>query len=129
MNKYNGFTLIELVMFIIITSLLASAIMLTYVSAISNVPTLVQNMTATLTARQCADWYLGQRRLNGYTNLSGSNCTNPLTLPGVCTVPSGYTLTASCSQTTIRGDTNYQTLTFSVSGPAGALLTLLMSNY
>lgn len=129
MMKQAGFTLIELVLFIIITSILASAILLAYVDALGKSPIILQNTIATETARQCAEWYLGYRRLNGYTGISGANCTNPLTLPGICTVPSGYTLTGTCVATTVRGDANYETITFTVGGAGSAVLTLLLASY
>jgi Tfp pilus assembly protein PilE len=129
MKKYDGFTLIELIMFILITSILASAILLSYIGALGKSPTLLQNTIASQTAKQCAGWYLGQRRLNGYSGVSGTNCTATLAIPAFCTIPSGYTLTGTCSQTTIGSDTNYETITLSVSGPGSAALTLLLGNY
>jgi prepilin-type N-terminal cleavage/methylation domain-containing protein len=129
MRKQAGFSLIELIVFIIITSILASAILFSYVSALGKSPTLLQNTIATQTARQCAEWYLGQRRVNGYSSVSGTNCTSSLTLPSFCTVPSGYTLAATCSQTTVRSDTKYETITLTVSGAGSAALTLLLGDY
>lgn len=129
MRKQVGFTLIELIMFIIITSILASAILLAYIGALQNSPTLLQNTIATQTAKQCAEWYLGQRRLRGWSIVSGANCISPLSTPSVCATPSNYTLTASCSATTVRGDSNYELLTFTVSGSGSASLTLLLGKY
>lgn len=129
MKHYQGFTLIELILFIIITSLLASAILLTFVGSLGNSPSLLQNVIATETVKQCAEWYLGQRRLNGYSAVSGSNCTNPLAINGFCTVPTGYTLTGTCSQTTVRSDTEYETVTLTVSGAGNATITLLFGKY
>lgn len=129
MKKHNGFTLIELVMFILITSILASSILLSYVGALGNSPTLLQNTIASQTVKQCAEWYLAQRRLNGYSNVSGAHCTNPLTINGFCTKPAGYTLTGTCAPTTVRGDTNYETITLSVGGNGSASLSFLLGKY
>lgn len=128
-KKSNGFTLIELVTFIIITGILASTILLTFINSLYKVPVVLQNTIATQIVKQCAEWYLGQRRLNGYSILSGANCISSLTIPSFCSIPSGYTLTGTCSQTTISGDNQYETITLTVSGTGSAKLTLLLGNY
>lgn len=128
--RQQGFTLIELVLFILVTSLLISGIMLGYIGALNNYPVVLQNTIAMQSAKQCAQWYLGQRRLNGYSSISGANCTNPLTLPSICFAPTGYNLTGTCSQTTLHsGDTNYETITITTSGKGDATVTLLVGNY
>lgn len=129
MIKQAGFTLIEIILFIVVTGILASSILLAYVGAFGNYPSIIQNTIASQTARQCADWYLAQRRLNGYGIVSGTNCTNPLTLPSICSVQSGYSISGTCSQTTVRSDSDYETITLTVSGLGNASLTLLLGNY
>lgn len=129
MKKQQGFTLIELIMFIIITSILASAILLAYIGALGKPPSILQNTIATERLRQCADWYLSQRRINGYSSVSNANCTASLTIPSMCSVPSGYTLTGTCTQTTLRGDSNYETITLTVAGAGSATLSLLLGDY
>lgn len=129
MKKQAGFTFIELVMFIVVTGLLATGILLGYVGALGKYPVIIENSIAMQTAKQCADWYLGQRRLNGYSSVSGSNCASTLTIPGICSVPGGYALTGTCSTTTIGSDSNFETITLSVSGPGNASITLLLGNY
>jgi len=124
MKKQKGFTLIELVMFIVITSILASAILLSFVTAMSKTPTILQNTIAMQTAKQCMEWVIGQRRINGYNSIT---CNS--TVPTFCTVPTGYTLTSSCHSTTIGGDNNYETITVTVSGLGNAVLNLLIANY
>ncbi len=124
MKKQQGFTLIELVMFIVITSILASAIFLSFVTAMNKTPPILQNTIASQTALQCAEWFLGQRRLNGYTSF-----TCNAVVPAFCTAPSGYTVSTSCSTTTIAGDSNYETISITVSGTGDAGLNLLLANY
>lgn len=124
MKKQKGFTLIELVMFIVITSILASAILLSFVTAMSKTPHILQNTIAMQTAKQCMEWFIGQRRVNGYSSIA---CNS--TVPTFCTTPTGYTLTSSCSTTTIGGDSNYETITVTVSGLGDAVLDLLIANY
>lgn len=124
MKQQNGFTLIELVMFIVITSILASTILLSFVTAMSKTPTILQNTIAMQTAKQCMEWFIGQRRINGYNSFT---CDS--TVPAFCITPAGYTLTSSCTTTTIGGDSNYETLTVTVSGLGNAVLNLLLANY
>jgi prepilin-type N-terminal cleavage/methylation domain-containing protein len=122
--KLKGFTLIELIVFIVIISILASAILLSFVTVMSKTPITLQSIIANQTAKQCAEWFIGQRRMNGYSSIT---CNS--TVPAFCTVPSGYTLTANCSTTPISGDTNYETITITVSGAGSAVLTFLIANY
>ncbi len=124
MKKYEGFTLIELIMFIVITSILASAILLSFVTVMSKTPLILQNTIASQTAQQCAEWFLGQRRVSGY-----SSFTCNATVPTFCTTPAGYTITSSCSTTTIAGDSNYETIAITVSGAGDAGLNLLLAKY
>jgi len=124
MKKHQGFTLIELVMFIVITSILASGILLSFVTLMSKTPVVLQNMIASQTAKQCAEWFLGQRRLNGFDTLTCNGV-----VPAFCTAPSGYTITSTCATTSIGGDSNYDIVTIAVSGPGNAGVSLLLADY
>ncbi len=124
MKKQNGFTLIELVMFIVITSLLATAVLLSFVTAMNKTPAILQNTIAMQSAKQCMEWFIGQRRMNGYSSITCNSV-----VPAFCTTPTGYTLTSSCSPTTIGSDSNYETITITVSGLGDAALSFLMANY
>jgi type II secretory pathway pseudopilin PulG len=127
MNKQSGFTLIELIMFIIITGILGTTILLAFVYGLSKSPVASQNAIADLAASQCGEWFMGQRQLHGYSSIT---CTNPNT-PAYCTanMPSGYTIVTSCAATTISSDSNYETLTVTVSGKGNAILTFVIGNY
>ena len=123
--KSQGFTLIELVIFIIVTSLMINALFLAYSTALLNAPLLLQNTIARQTARNCMEWFVGQRRLNGYSAFS---CPSTA-VPSFCTAPAGYTLSVNISCTTINSDANYKTITITVSGKCDAALTTLTANY
>lgn len=127
MNKHTGFTLIELIIFIIITTILGVTIMLAFVYGLNRSPVASQNAIADLAAQQCAEWFIGQKDLNGYSSIS---CTNPNT-PSYCSsnMPSGYTITTSCTSTTISADSNYETMTITVSGQGNATLNFVIGNY
>jgi type II secretory pathway pseudopilin PulG len=124
-QRCQGFTLIELIIFIIISALLAKTILLSLVTIGQNTPAIHAQVIATQTANQCMEWIIGQRRLNGYTSFT---CPSTPT-PSVCTAPSGYSISTSISCTTIGTDTNYQTVTVTVSGLGGAVLTTLFGEY
>lgn len=124
MNNQRGFTLIELVMFIVITSILASGILLSFITAMNKAPVVLQNSIASQTAKQCAEWFLGQRRLNGFNSITCNSV-----VPSFCTAPAGYSITSNCVTTTIGSDSNYETITINVSGPGNAGLSLLLADY
>lgn len=129
MNKQHGFTLIELIIFIIVTTILGTTVFIAANNALINLSKTLYQAVASETAKQCMEYYIGQRRLNGYSTLDGANCTSPLTTPSICTPPSGYALVANCVNTNISGDSNYNTITVSVTGPGNANLTYLIGNY
>jgi prepilin-type N-terminal cleavage/methylation domain-containing protein len=122
--EQKGFTLIELVMFIVITSILAGAVLLGFVNTMNNTPAVLQNTIASQTAKQCMEWFVGQRRVNGYSSIA---CNS--TVPAYCTAPTGYTIATSCSTTTINSDSTYETITVTVSGAGNAALNFLIGKY
>jgi type II secretory pathway pseudopilin PulG len=124
MKKQQGFTLIELIMFIIVTSILATTILLAFVTALNKTPVVLQNMIADQVAKQCMEWFVGQRRMNGYNSITCNSTT-----PTFCSAPSGYTISTSCNTTTISGDSNYETIAVTVSGLGNASLSYLMAVY
>lgn len=125
MDKYQGFTYIELIFFIILTAILASTLLLSFNTSLQKTPTLTQNMIAGVTARQCMEWFIGQRSLNGYSAITCPSTT----VPAFCSAPSGYAVAVNITCTTINSDANYQTITVTVSGAGDAKLTTLVANY
>jgi prepilin-type N-terminal cleavage/methylation domain-containing protein len=124
-HAQDGFTLIELVVFIVITSLLASAILLSLVSSLQKTSTLHQQVVASQLAKQCMEWFIGQRRANGFTTLTCPSTPSPT----MCTTLSGYTINNSITCTTLNGDSNFKTITVTVSGAGDATLTSLIASY
>lgn len=125
MKLQQGFTLIEIIIFIVVTTLMSSVLFLALTTSLTNIPNILQNAIATQTAKQCIEWFIGQRRLNGYAAFSCPSSS----VPGICTAPSGYGLALNVSCTTINSDANYQTITVTVSGKGNATLTTLVANY
>ena len=124
-KKSSGLSLIELVIFIVISGFLLSAIFLYSRVILPNKASIEQQLTAYMTAQKCLEWFLGQRYLNGYSSL-----TCPSTPTGkLCTAPSGYSVATTISCVTISGDANYKRITVNVTGPWRATYTTLISNY
>ncbi|EKE01538.1 MAG: hypothetical protein ACD_21C00107G0016 [uncultured bacterium] len=127
MNKNQGFTLMELVIFIVIMGILAASILTSFNTVLRGTGRTNYQTSATGYAVKCLEWFLGQRSLVGFNNIS---CNT--TVPNFCTVPSGYTITTnvSCAES-YYGDTgNYKTITATVSGDlGGANLSTIIANY
>lgn len=125
MKTQHGFTLIELVIFIIITGILASTILLSLNTALQKTPTLLKNTIALQTAKQCMEWFIGQRRLNGYNTISCPSTT----VPSFCSSPSGYNIAVNISCVTINSDASYQKIVVTISNAGDANLTTYIANY
>lgn len=125
MKKQQGFTLIEIVVFITVTGTMISALFIAYSTGLLKTPALLRNIIARQTAQQCMEWFIGQRRLKDYSTISCPSAT----VPSFCTNPSGYSLAVNISCTTINGDANYKTITVTVSGNGHAQLTSQIANY
>ncbi len=120
-----GFTFIELVIFIVVSSIIAVTIFKASTTSLLGSGGTSDQITANNIAQQCMDYMLGNRRLNGYTTYS---C--PSTPGGsLCTTQAGFTLTNSVTCTTLGSDTNFKTLTVVVSGNGNATLNTLIANY
>lgn len=124
MTHQKGFTLIELVFFIVILAILGSTILMGFVTALQKYPSVHQNVIALQTAKQCMEWFIGQRRLQGYSTLA---CNT--TVPTFCTTPANYSITTNVSCIAINSDNNYKSITVTVSGLGDASLTSLIADY
>lgn len=128
----GGFTLVELVIFIIGVSILISGIFLTFTQTITYLPTVHNNLIALQLADQCMEGFIGERRLLGFAD-ARLNCSNSPPLPSVCTTLSGFTVSATINCTpTLAGDTaTSRTITVRVTGSSSgsATLTTLIADY
>jgi type II secretory pathway pseudopilin PulG len=125
MRKQCGFTLIEVILFIMVMAIMAKVILLPIVEVNSGTPTSLRNLTAMQSANKCIEWFIGQRRLIGYSTVTCPSST----VPGFCSVPTGYTLAVNIVCTTINTDANYKTVTVTVGGLGNASSSLLLANY
>jgi type II secretory pathway pseudopilin PulG len=129
MKKQCGFTLIELVIFIAVTSILASTVILSTLMLLRNTPSIQSNLIASGIVTQNIEYYIGLRRTLGYSAIPCPNTTIPSFDTGIV----GYTVTESIVCTTINGDANYKTLTTTATGlgtnAGSATSTILFANY
>ena len=125
MRRLQGFSYIEILVFIIVTSILMTVLMLASTTALRSAPSVQNQWVALETARGCMEWFLDQRRLNGYTALSCPS--TPST--SACSVPSGFSVSANVTCTTWGGDPNYKTITVSVSGLSSTSLSSMIGDY
>jgi type II secretory pathway pseudopilin PulG len=116
-RKTHGFTLVEVLVFIVVSGILMSTILLGITAALRAAPHVHENVVALQTARRCMEWMLGQVRIAGYSALS---CPNSAT-PSFCSAPSGYSVGVNVSCTTWNGDA-YKTITVTVGGAGNAQL-------
>ena len=123
--KQRGFTLIEALVFIVVSGLLLSVLLLGSVTALRNAPNVHQQWLAMQLARQCMEWFIEQRRLNGYTTFS---CPSTPSV-SACAAPSGFSVNTSVSCTTWNSDTHYKTITITVSGLANTSLSAQVGDY
>lgn len=122
----TGFSLIELVIFIVIIGLVVAGIMVPLNVANEKSPTDFYVSQATQLARERMELILGQRHFQGFTNFIDP-CTSG-SPPADCTF-TGYTISSSIVATTIRSDTDYKLVTVTVTGLSNATLTYLVGEY
>ena len=120
-----GFTLIEAVIFIIVTGLMMNTFIVGTRTLLANSPKVHNQKIALDTARGCMEWYLGQRLLSGYSVYA---CPSTPTSTN-CSAPTGFSVATNITCSTINSDANYKTITVSVTGLASASLTTLVGNY
>ena len=120
----TGFTLIEIIVFIVVSSLLINVVLLGSITALRQAPSMPQQGVAIQVARQCMEWFLGERRLNGYAALSCPSTPSA----SACSAPTGYSVSTSVSCTTWNSD-SYKTITVAVSGLSSASLSVQIGNY
>lgn len=124
-RRRGGFTLIEVLVFIVVTSLVMSTLLLSANTALRNTPVTHQQWVAIRAAEQCMEWFINQRRMNGYSALTCPGTPSP----SACTAPSGFTVSTSIACSTWNSDSNYKTITVSVSGAASLTLSMQIGDY
>ena len=118
LHLQRGFTLIEIIVLIVVTGLLANVILLATLTTMKNTPTISTAEINLQKATACMEWFYGQRQLNGYSSISCPSST----VPAFCA--SGVTVNITCL--TINTDANYQQITVTSGNTS---LTGIIANY
>jgi prepilin-type N-terminal cleavage/methylation domain-containing protein len=126
-HKNSGFTLIELIIFIVIIGMAAVALTVPLTTATQKLPTANHQTIAVALAQERMELILARRWLATYATFTDP-CAGG-SPPGICTLPAGYTATANIAATTLSGDSGYKTITVTISGAGDAALTTLVGNY
>ena len=133
MKKYlqNGFSLIELVIFILVTSILSAALFTAFSSALRGPAVASAASQAMHLAVERMELILPQKQVLGFAAFSNPNadpCKMGSTQLACTTVPSGFTIDSNIVDNW-GGDTNYKVITVNVTGTATATLTALVADY
>ncbi len=121
-TQKQGFTFLELVIFIVIIGILAAGLLSAFNVFLQKQPSVQAATLANSLAAQRMEIILGQKKISGFSAYS-----DPCPGPAICSVPTGYTVTSSIANNW-NNDTNYNVITVSVTGKATASLTTMVAN-
>lgn len=124
-NRYQAFTLIEVIVFIVIISI-AAALLFPILMSLKYAGNLPDQTVAQQMAQLQMELAVENRVINGFTYFSDP-CTGG-SPPTLCTAPTGYSASTSIANNW-NGDTNYKVITVTVSGEAQATFKQLVANY
>lgn len=89
-TRHNyGFTLIELVVFIVIMGIAGVALIASLNIVLKGVRVTGQETVAMQTATRCMEWYIGQRYFKGFDDAKSLDCVSPF-VPSFCEDHDGY---------------------------------------
>ena len=119
----SGFALIEIIIFIVVSSILVVGLFAAFANNLRSTPQAGQIDRAAEIAQQRMELILAQRRAVGFATFA-----DPCPGAAVCTPPAGFTVTANIANNW-AGDTNYKVITVDVTGQFAATATALVANY
>lgn len=131
MKQMAGFSLIEMVIFIVVTGIAVAGIFTAFRTATENGVGVHSQTVASNLANARMAVILGQERMLGFSSFTDPCASG--SPPAVCTLPSAlsaYSVSSTIVAEAIGGDSNYKIITVTVSGPnsaAAALKTLVGS--
>ena len=133
MIRQHGFTLIELVIFMVIVTILGTTVFLGFDMALSQENMVSSNVNAMFMAQQRMELIYGQRIKNGFPGFVDP-CVSLFASPATDNICSknafafGYTVTSTIS-TSYSGNANLTSIVVNVTGPGSASLSTLVGNY
>ncbi len=130
-QRQQGFSLIELIIFILVTSILSTALFLAFSTALRGPALASDSNQAMLLAVERMELILPQRQVLSFAGFNDPN-HDPCKMGSgqlACTsFPVGFAVTSTVAPDW-GGDTNYKVVTVSVTGSATATLTALVADY
>jgi Tfp pilus assembly protein PilE len=127
MRKLCGFTLIELIIFLIIMGIIALTVLEAFNMLYKTFPSSKNNILAIQKATGCMEWFVGQRfnKNIGFTGIANNPPAN------FCPPSSGgYNIQTTLNNITIGGDNlNFKKVVVTVSGAGSATLSMIIANY
>ncbi len=140
MSRLRGFTLVELLVFIVILGFAAYALFRSFGSVLPRSPSAAQLTQATQLAQERMELILGQRDVQTYNNAVDLDpCNRVGTLPNVCTNTFGYAVSSQGTAAAVGSwlawngnpTANYKlvSVTVSLGGITLAKQSAVLSNY
>ena len=131
--QQGGFTLIELVVFIVVVSVLSTGLVAAFANALKGAPQAAAVSKVAELAQERMELILAQRRKTtfaAFTSAVFDPCTSaPSSTLAPCTsIPAGYAVTATL-QNNWNADTNYKIITVTVTGSGSFQLQTLVASY
>lgn len=124
-----GFTLIEIIIFIVVAGVLAVGLAAVFSTAMRGAAEPGQLTQATQVAQERMELILAQKRRLGFAAFVAPAFDPCNVTPGpACTPPAGYAV-ASSLVASWGGDTNYKVVTVTVTGPSSTTVTAVVANY
>lgn len=120
----SGFTLIEVVIFIVVAGVLAAGLIVAMGSSVRGTSQAGQTDMAAEIAQTRMELILAQRRTAGFVAF-----TDPCPGPVVCTAPTGYAVSSSIVPGFGGDPTNFKIVTVTVTGYFSTTATALVANY
>jgi len=130
-QRQQGFSLVELIIFILVISILSTALLSVFSTALRGPAQVSSSIQAMRLAVERMELILPQRQVLGFTafNSPGADpCEAGSTQLACTSIPAGFTVTSDIAADW-AGDTNYKVVTVTVSGAASSTLTALVADY
>lgn len=133
MIKQRGFTLIELVIFMVIVTILGTTVFLGFDMALGQESMVANNVKAMFMAEQRMDLIFGQRIKSGFSSFVDP-CVSLFASPATDNICSknafafGYTVSSTVTPSW-SGNANLTSIVVDVTGPGSATLSTVVGNY
>jgi len=129
--RVDGFTLIELVIFIVVVAILSLGLFAVFSSALKGTASLASATRAQQLAQARMELILAQRRLalNYASFLANPDPCTGATPPAICTAPAGYSFNPAPVVAASGLGVDFNEITVTVQGEGDAQLMALVANY